>query len=72
MKRSPADAAGDAPEQEMPDRPQPESGKIVRQEYDYGLLDVELDGLPSQPPDTEKHYGAFDLIETPPDEVGGP
>lgn len=68
----PADAAGDAPEQEMSDRPQPESGKIVRQEYDYGLLDVELDGLPSQPPDTEKRYGAFDLIETPPDEVGGP
>ena len=68
----PADTAGDVPEQEAPDRSQPESEKIIRQEYDYGLLDMELDDLPSQTPDMEKRYGAFDLIETPPDEVGRP
>jgi len=66
------DAADAAPEPGPAGRPQPERGKFVRQEYDYGLLDVELDGLPTQQPDTEKRYGALDLIETPPDEVGGP
>ena len=43
-----------------------------QQEFDYGLLDTELEGLPSQPPDTDAPYGAFDLIETSPDDVGGP
>ena len=46
--------------------------QILRQEYDYGLLDPELDRVSSQSPDTEAPYGAFDLIETSPDEVGGP
>lgn len=53
-------------------QPQPESGKFVRQEYDYGLLDVELDGLPTQQPDTKAPYGALDLIETSPEDVVGP
>ncbi|CUP97003.1 Conjugal transfer protein traG [uncultured Flavonifractor sp.] len=54
-------------------RPQPESsGTSIRQEYDYGLLDVELDGLPTQQPDTGAPYGALDLIETSPEDVGGP
>ncbi|MFR1478497.1 MAG: hypothetical protein ACLSB9_23805 [Hydrogeniiclostridium mannosilyticum] len=49
-----------------------ERDQILRQEYDYGLLDPELDRVSSQSPDTEAPYGAFDLIETSPDEVGGP
>ena len=52
--------------------PHKERDQILRQEYDYGLLDPELDRVSSQSPDTEAPYGAFDLIETSPDEVGGP
>ena len=52
--------------------PRPEPAQFTRQEFDYGLLDMEPDGQDSQPPDTDAPYGAFDLIETPPDEVGGP
>lgn len=44
----------------------------VRQEFDYGLLDTELDGFPGDVLDMDSPYGALDLIETPPDEVGGP
>ena len=52
--------------------PHKEQDQILRQEYDYGLLDPELDRVSSQSPDTEAPYGAFDLIETSPDEVGRP
>ena len=52
--------------------PRPGPEQFPRQEFDYGLLDMEPDGQDSQPPDTDAPYGAFDLIETPPDEVGGP
>lgn len=50
--------------------PQPE--RFTRQEFDYGLLDMEPDSQDSQPPDTDAPYGAFDLIETLPEDVGGP
>lgn len=74
----PAQAADTAPaapvQKETSGEPAPhkERDQILRQEYDYGLLDPELDRVSSQPPDTEAPYGAFDLIETSPDEVGGP
>lgn len=63
---------GTSHEPEPADQPRPWDGKFVRQEYDYGLLDVELDGLPTQQPDTKAPYGALDLIETLPEDVGGP
>lgn len=50
--------------------PQPE--RFTRQEFDYGLLDMEPDSQDFQPPDTDAPYGAFDLIETLPEDVGGP
>lgn len=50
--------------------PQPE--RFTRQEFDYGLLDMEPDSQDTQPPDTDAPYGAFDLIETLPEDVGGP
>lgn len=50
--------------------PQPE--RFTRQEFDYSLLDMEPDSQDSQPPDTDAPYGAFDLIETLPEDVGGP
>ena len=59
-------------ELEAADSFQAEPERFARQEFDYGLLDTELEGISSQPPDTDAPYGAFDLIETPPDEVGGP
>lgn len=70
---APKPAGGDAaPKPKPAARPQPESsGTFIRQEYDYGLLDVELDGLPTQQPDTRAPYGALDLIETSPEDVGG-
>ena len=45
--------------------PPPQSG---RQEFDYGLLDPEPEGTA----DIDAPYGAFDLIETLPEDVGGP
>ena len=38
--------------------PHKERDQILRQEYDYGLLDPELDRVSSQSPDTEAPYGA--------------
>ena len=60
----PAEQAGAkrAPEQSTPP---PQSG---RQEFDYGLLDPEPEGTA----DIDAPYGAFDLIETLPEDVGGP
>ena len=52
--------------------PQPGPEQFTRQEFDYGLLDMEPDGQDTQPPDTDAPYGAFDLIETLPEDVGGP
>lgn len=78
----PAPSAPEAPPPPQPSpvsketgrEPAPHKGRdqVLRQEYDYGLLDTELDRVSAQPPDTEAPYGAFDLIETSPDEVGGP
>ena len=52
--------------------PQPGPEQFTRQEFDYGLLDMEPDGQDTQLPDTDAPYGAFDLIETLPEDVGGP
>lgn len=72
---APADQALPAPAPEgdggKPPRRE-ENRRFSRQEFDYGLLDTELDGLSSEPPDTDAPYGAFDLIETSPDEMSGP
>lgn len=70
----PADMAPAAPVQKEAggESSHKERDQILRQEYDYGLLDTELDRVSSQSPDTEAPYGAFDLIETSPDKVGGP
>lgn len=57
---------------ETADNSRAEPEQFARQEFDYGLLDTELEGISSQSPDTDAPYGAFDLIETPPDEVGRP
>ena len=51
---------------------QPKAGRGPVQEYDYGLLDMEPEDRSTQLSATDAPYGAFDLIETPPDEVGGP
>ena len=42
-------------------------------QYDYGLLDPEISGfdLPAQESGQDAPYGAFDLMETPPQDVGG-
>jgi type IV secretion system protein VirD4 len=52
--------------------PQPERGQVIRQEYDYGLLDPEPDCYPATLPGTDAPYGALDLMETLPEDVGGP
>ena len=52
--------------------PRPGPEPFTRQEFDYVLLDREPDGQDAQPPDTHAPYGAFDLIETPPEDMGGP
>ena len=59
-----------AVEQKVP--AQPKAGRGPVQEYDYGLLDMEPEDRSAQLSATDAPYGAFDLIETPPDEVGGP
>ena len=40
-------------------------------QYDYVLLDPELDGFPDLEPDQSARYGALDLIEALPQDVGG-
>ena len=62
--------AGQTQGEEEQSNPQPE--RFTRQEFDYGLLDMEPDSQDTQPPDTDAPYGAFDLIETLPEDVGGP
>ena len=47
-------------------------GEYLHKKYDYGLLDMEPEDRSTQLSATDAPYGAFDLIETPPDEVGGP
>ena len=51
---------------------QPKDGRAPVQKYDYGLLDTEPEDRSTQLPATDSPYGAFDLIEMSPDEVGGP
>lgn len=65
-----------APEQSEPvprhDPPAAEQAGRVAQ-YDYGLLDPEISGFdsPAQEPGQDAPYGALDLIETLPQDVGG-
>ena len=65
-----------APEQSEPvprhDLPAAEQAGRVAQ-YDYGLLDPEISGFdsPAQEPGQDAPYGALDLIETLPQDVGG-
>lgn len=53
-----------------PPAAEPASGMV---QYDYGLLDPEISGfeLTAQGPDQDAPYGALDLIETLPQDVGG-
>lgn len=55
------------PERETPAR------EPLTQQFDYGLLSPELADLegPEIGADQDAPYGAFDLIETPPQDVGG-
>lgn len=64
-KQSPSPPAA-APKETI----QPKDGCSPVQKYDYGLLDAEE--CSTQLSAADSPYGAFDLIETPPDEVGGP
>ena len=60
-----------APEQTPPAK----SSEGWAPKYDYGLLDPEVGGYdgadPQDTPGQDARYGAFDLIETKPQDVGG-
>ena len=74
------------PEENPPPEPAPEQSEPVPRhdlpaaeqagrmaQYDYGLLDPEISGFdsPAQEPGQDAPYGALDLIETLPQNVGG-
>lgn len=74
------------PEENAPPEPAPEQSEPVPRhdlpaaeqagrmaQYDYGLLDPEISGFdsPAQEPGQDAPYGALDLIETLPQDVGG-
>ena len=74
------------PEENLPPEPPPEQSEPVPRrdppaveqagrmaQYDYGLLDPEISGFdsPAQEPGQDAPYGALDLIETLPQDVGG-
>ena len=66
---APAPAPAPEPEQEVPAT----TPITFPQQFDYGLLSPELVDLegPEIGPDQDAPYGAFDLIETLPQDVGG-
>ena len=67
----PASDTEPAPPAQEPEQEAPPHTAGWAPPYDYGLLDTELDGSNAQAPDQDARYGAFDLMETPPQDVGG-